>query len=119
MKVIVEIPLLPIPEGNPNWRGYWAQKARAVKVAREMAYYCSLFCGKPLKNPVLDVDISIKDKRFIRDPDNWISSAKPFIDGCVDAGIIANDRELTIRSITHGINKDVAPLTILNFSGEE
>jgi len=126
MSLKVEIPCLPPKEANPNWRGFWAKKAKAVKEFREMAMYCAINgCrGMPQVYGVMYVKaevaiiLVIPDRRYYRDPDNALASLKPAIDGCVDAGIILGDDDKHLRCklpITYRINRQEAPKTILEF----
>lgn len=116
----VEMSQLPPQECNPNWRGHWAVKARVVKQFRADAYYASLIGGArkeaPYKTASVSITIIVKDKRYTRDPDNALASLKPAIDGCVDAGIIVDDDNLLFNPVVYEIDKERAPLIILEFT---
>jgi len=121
----VEIPALLPKEANPNWRGHWSKKAKAVKEFREMAMYCAINAyegvipvGVMYVKAKVAVTLVIPDRRYYRDPDNALASLKPAIDGCVDAGVILGDDDKHLRyklPITYRINRQEAPKTILDF----
>lgn len=122
-RIRIEIPALPPKESNPNWRGHWARKARAVKEFRELAMYCAFNAhqGAPpwFFKAKVGITLVIKDNRYYRDPDNAVASLKSAIDGCCDAGIIlGDDREHLEYSlpIMYEVNPQEAPKTILEFS---
>jgi len=118
----VEIPALPPKETNPNWRGHWGARAKSVKEFRKMAFYCAynqLLFGVPrfIKAEV-EITLVIPDRRYFRDPDNMLSSIKPAIDGCVDAGIILGDDDKHLQyklPIMYQLKRSEAPKTILEF----
>lgn len=119
----VEIPGLPPKECSPNWRGHWATKARAVKKARQDAFYCAKAAKADgqarFLTATLRVTIYVKSNRYVKDTDNATASLKPFIDGCVDASIVPDDNPncLTLGIVVYVIDKDKAPLTVLEFVG--
>lgn len=122
MSLKIEIPSLLPKETNPNWRGHFAKKAKAVKEFREMAMYCAINAteGNPpwYVKAEVSVTLVIADMRYYRDPDNALASLKPAIDGCVDAGVILGDDDKHLRyklPITYRINRQEAPKTILEF----
>lgn len=122
-RITVEIPSLPPKESNPNFRGHWGAKARAVKEFREMAMYCGIDACKGMPpgffKAVVGITLVVKDARYYRDPDNMVASLKPAIDGCVDAGIIMGDDDEHLEyklPIMYEVNREEAPKTILEFS---
>ena len=121
MKIRVEIPMLPGPETNPNTRAHWSKIHRAKKALKEAAYYCALQANPgrtTLVKATVGITFVVKDRRYMRDPDNAISSVKAAIDGCVQAGIVPDDSSeyLSYRSpIMWVYDKSRAPLTILEF----
>ena len=122
MSLKIEIPGLPPKEANPNFRGFWAKKAKAVKESRQMALLCAINAseGRPPWYVKAEVSITlvIADMRYYRDPDNALASLKPAIDGCVDAGVILGDDDRHLRyklPISYRINRQEAPKTILEF----
>ena len=122
----IEIPMLPPNECNPNWRGHWSQRYKASKSFRDAAHICYLAGSQRVAEPFLKAECSITlfipSRRYIRDPDNAIASLKPAIDGCIDAGVIQgdDDEHLSYRlPIMYVIGKEKAPMTILEFTGEQ
>ena len=124
MKTIrVEIPMLPPPQLNPNWRGHWSARAKAARSFRGAAMVCALgasdFSHPDFPRAQLSVGIVIPDRRYMRDTDNALASLKPAVDGCVDAGIIRDDApgNLTYAMpVEYEVDKDRAPLTVLVFT---
>ena len=121
-KIRVEIPDLPPKEANPNWRGHWGKRARAVKEFRAMAMYCVLSTMRgpftTYKKARVEVTLVIPDRRYFRDPDNALASLKPAIDGCADAGVIQGDDQDHLKyklPIVYQIDRHEAPKTILEF----
>jgi len=119
----VEIPGLLPKETNPNWRGHWAVKARATSFLRREAFYCARAVCYIRPDPrwveaYVTVNFYIPDARHIRDRDNAIASLKPAIDGCVDAGILRDDKELNWGEILWVIDKDISPKIVLEFESE-
>ena len=97
----VVLPLCPARELSPNAREHWASKARAVKTMRRAAWACAhetLNGERPmLTGPVLvDATIGWAKGRKTVDPDNAVAMLKSAIDGLTDAGLWANDREVTV-----------------------
>lgn len=80
--------VLPWPSSalSPNARGHWAFKAKAVKAARNVAYYSTLEAGNKgvAVPPVVVVTFCPPDNRA-RDLDNMIASFKAYQDGVAQA----------------------------------
>lgn len=94
--------VLPLPPKgcNPNARGHWAKKARAVKGYRRTADLTARSLVRASERPrwecaELRSTWYLPDRRR-RDPDNLIASMKAGIDGLRDADILADDRGLVI-----------------------
>ena len=89
----IELKHLPDPELNPNKRLHWTQLAKAKSAAKDEAIALVLEQGRPA-TPYAKAHVIItwlsKDKRR-RDPDNLFASMKPYIDGLVEAELIADD----------------------------
>lgn len=85
----------------PNGRGHWAEKARAVKSARQAAWAAALAAGVkslPLGHP-FDIAITVHPKtRNPIDRDNCVSAAKSYLDGLADA-LGVDDRTFNTPSI--------------------
>jgi len=120
----VEIPMLPPRELNPNFHGHWAKKAKATRDFKTAAFYCaqphrgSVFRGSMFIKAEVSITFVIRDGRGYKDTDNALSALKPAIDGCVAAGLIFNDDDQHLRyklPIMYEIDKDRAPMTILEF----
>ena len=120
MKTIVEIPHLPAPALNPNttrikdeknpkkYRAiHWNDKRVAKKDAREEMYYALknndnpvFIPDKPYESAILKIEFvaGFRDRqRKNRDIDNLLASAKPYIDGLVDGGVIVDDTAVRLR----------------------
>lgn len=120
--VKVEIPILPPRELNPNWRGHWAARAATGKIYRNAAMLFALqasHCSRPaFSRAEVSITIVIPDRRHVRDTDNVLASIKPAMDGCIDAEIIKDDAPGNLSyamPVSYEIDKDRAPLTVLEF----
>ena len=118
----VEIPYLPPSALSPNSRAHWGTKARATAQCRRDARLCAIDAVQRkvetrFTKAKLKVTIYVKDKRYIMDNDNALSMVKSFIDGCVDAAIIPDDKpaHLTIEGVEYIVSKEKAPMTVLEF----
>ncbi len=118
----VEIPMLPPHVLSPNARSHWAEKALATKRFRQTAFYVAHQERQKWlqghEKAELSITFIIRDRRGYKDPDNALACLKPAIDGCVDAGIIPDDSDEHLRielPIMYEINKEKAPMTILEF----
>ena len=94
----IELGHLPDPDLSPNKRLHHMQLYRAKRDAKFEAAARVFEQGKPDK-PYERAHITItwvaKDKRR-RDPDNLFASMKPYIDGLVLAGLIADDSAMHV-----------------------
>ena len=97
----IELGQLPDPDLNPNKRLHYMKLARAKRLAKDEAMalvYEQVGMGGP-ETPYDSAHITITwvagDKRR-RDPDNLFASMKPYIDGLVDAGLIADDSAMHV-----------------------
>lgn len=93
---------LPFPpkELNPNWRGHWSVKAKAVKGYRAHAWAATKqACGKAglhypqWKRAMSRVTFYAKTPNR-RDRDNLAAMLKPVWDGAADADLLLNDSGL-------------------------
>lgn len=116
----IEIPLLPPPECNPNWKGHRMAKAEAVRQFRQDAFLCMVSERNRLRNfqafdrCSIDVTFHVPDLRYIMDDDNARVTLKPVQDALVDAEIInKNDRGVKVRSIGFIPYSDMAPAIVL------
>jgi crossover junction endodeoxyribonuclease RusA len=88
----------------PNGRGHWAEKARAVKSARQSAWAAALAAGvKSLPvSDAYDIAVTVHPKtRNAIDADNCVASLKAALDGIADA-LGVDDRTFNTPSITFG-----------------
>lgn len=74
-----------------NDRDHWAVKARKTRMVREAIH----LSAKAMKVPNVEhihavLEYYPRDRRR-RDPDNLWATAKPAVDGLVDAGVIPDD----------------------------
>ena len=94
----LELGHLPDRDLNPNKRLHHMQLYRAKRQAKDEAMALVLEQGRP-DIPYEKAHITItwvaKDKRR-RDPDNLFASMKPYIDGLVEAGLIADDSAMHV-----------------------
>lgn len=82
---------------NTNHRDHWRVIARKRAGMREAAFYAAKTLD-PIPGPVsLTVTFAFPDRRA-RDLDNY--EIKGAIDGCVDAGLLSDDRSTILRSVT-------------------
>jgi hypothetical protein len=94
-KTTLELPRLPI-ECNPNWRGHWSVKNRAVQQAKHDAKYIAMEAQTPrYEKAVIQITVLAPTQR-VPDPDNAMAMAKPFIDGLVLAGAFADDNHTQV-----------------------
>lgn len=98
-RAVLELDLpMPPRELSPNYRGHWAQIAGYKKDYRD---HCLVLAksvmwrakGKyPLPGPVVaEVTFTFPNHRR-RDQDNVLAALKAAWDGCVDAGLLADDK---------------------------
>lgn len=80
-------PPLSLNDRHKHWshRDRWARKLRAI-VKRE----CEALDVPALDRPI--VELHLIPRRIGRDADNIVATAKPCVDGLVDAGVIRDDR---------------------------
>lgn len=126
MKTIkIEIPLLPGPELNPNYRGHWTRRHRASQLLKRSAFYCTKAANPDdivLDPATVKVTFKVRDRKYFRDADNAIASVKPAIDGCVMAGLLPDDKTENLQwqlPVMYEIDKELAPMTLLEFIGKE
>ena len=95
----IELGQLPDSDLNPNKRLHWGKLAKAKREAKDKAMALVLEQGRPA-TPYAKAHITItwvaKDKRR-RDVDNLFASMKPYIDGLVEAELIADDSAMHVR----------------------
>ena len=98
MSMTIELGHLPDSNLSPNKRLHHMQTYRAKRDAKDESGWLVLAQGRPAQ-PYKAAHITItwiaKDKRR-RDPDNLFASMKPYIDGLVDAELIADDSAMHV-----------------------
>ncbi len=104
--------ILPLPPRmlRPNARpSCWQARARAVKQYRRDAYYAARKANghaRPLlEQATVHAFYYHRDKRGILDPDNALATLKAAIDGLVDAGLLAGDREVTYLPVVQLVDR--------------
>ena len=91
---------------SPNARVHWAVKAKAVKIAREYAYYAALEAGYNSKyfdgyDRKIHVWLTFYPKtRNYPDADNCLSAHKAANDGIAEA-LSVNDRRFVVHPYVH------------------
>ena len=94
----IELGHLPDPDLNPNKRLHWTARWHAMRDAKDEAMALVYEQGRP-ETPYESSHITITwvagDARR-RDVDNCFSSMKAYIDGLVDAGLIADDSAMHV-----------------------
>jgi len=99
MILSITIPRLPPAECSPNSRVHWRQKGEAVRIAKDEAIAAVKeqgWRGPPMQAALIQVSWGVKDKRK-RDTDNFVARTKPFIDGIVQVGVLADDSRFHVR----------------------
>ena len=111
MRVTVTLPI-PSRTLSPNGRHHWRTKAAAKKKAREDGRLATLAALSPVAsarplwlNAVVSVRLVRKDGRGRWDDDNLIAACKAYVDGVVDAGLMANDKGLRWGSVEQVVDK--------------
>jgi len=107
VKTIVEIPHLPDSNLNPNKRVHWGALADAKRNAKQVMMSALkdndnpvFIPDKPYESAILKIEFvaGFRDRqRKNRDMDNLLASAKPYIDGLVDGGVIVDDTAVRLR----------------------
>ena len=107
MKTIVEIPHLPDGDLNPNKRVHWGALADAKRNAKQVMMSALkdndnpvFIPDEPYESAILKIEFvaGFRDRqRKNRDMDNLLASAKPYIDGLVDGGVIVDDTAVRLR----------------------
>jgi crossover junction endodeoxyribonuclease RusA len=113
----VEIDLpLPGQSLHAHAKGSWRAKAKPVKDARQTAMWATraAWDGSPWKKAEVDYLFRLPDNRR-RDEANLVASCKAYIDGVVDAGLIADDcwQGLSLGSSECVIDRDAPGVTLL------
>lgn len=120
---------LPPAPLRPNARVHWGRKARLTKSARQYAWAVGRqlrrYYGRvapherALRAKMPDMPFGKSRITFVfqyptahrRDIDNFVAAMKPYIDGLVDAGVLADDssEQLSHGAHNHCISRATAP----------
>lgn len=92
---------LPPKVLSPNARAHWAKVASAKKKYRKAAALIAKAAGTArFTRARMDLDFYVRDRRGLRqDSDNLVSCMKAGRDGIADAGVVENDRDITIGKV--------------------
>jgi crossover junction endodeoxyribonuclease RusA len=112
---------LPLPpkELSPNARVHFRKKARAAKYYRAWAKISALSVRTVrLKDPTMVINAFWPNRTRIMDDDNLVACMKPARDGCQDAGLYLDDREVQLRGVVQQCDHE-DPRIELVFEGDE
>jgi hypothetical protein len=93
--------LLPFPSAKlgANSRTHYLHKGRIAKASRRVAHLCGIAAmvglprdSFPLRRYLVAYEFLLPS-RHRRDLDNLVGQMKPFLDGLVDCGLLADDSE--------------------------
>lgn len=130
-EIIINIPgMIPrLLTPNVSRKVHWGTIAKAKTELQTRTFYAAVdaknryACDngriwEPLKVAMIDYLFIVPDKRYIRDSDNQIAGCKYLCDSLQVgmAGIIENDKELTIKSITWEFGK--IPKIVIKLRGK-
>ena len=116
--VMVTLPLPP-KELSPNARAHFRKKMRATKYYRAWSKISALAVkdGVCLKDPTMVINAFWPNRTRIMDDDNLVACMKPARDGCQDAGLYLDDREVKLRGVVQQCDHE-DPRIELVFEGE-
>ena len=111
---------LPLPDRllHPNARCHWAKKAKAVKLAKEAAFYEARLAGvhgNLWKTADVKAVFYFQLSRT-RDKDNSSASLKAYLDGIVQAGLLVNDSGLSAPVVEHIVDHAEEERVVLTFT---
>jgi crossover junction endodeoxyribonuclease RusA len=102
--IVITLPL-PAPCLSPNARPHFMQKARATKAYRTAAFIeARKHKAERWKRATAQATFYKATKR-VSDSDNLLASLKSAYDGIADAGIVANDRDLTHKPVVQLVDR--------------
>ena len=106
---------------NVHANGNWRAKAASTKTNRRIAYLIALSVRQrqPIDKATIDYTFFVPDKRR-RDEANMIQACKPYVDGVVDAKVIAGDdwERLSTGTVKVVVDRD-NPRIVLDFTSTE
>ena len=115
----ITIPSLPPEEFSPNARIHWAVRGKAANQAYDDVIALVSEQGwnqDPIAGAHISVSWGVKDRRR-RDTDNFVARTKPYIDGLIKAGVIADDSRFHVRYSFSWHNAS-APETVITIREE-
>lgn len=90
-----------------NQRLHWATKARHTRAIRDMAWIMAKHQRVQLM-PAATLEVVAKwGNRQRRDAENIHPTVKAAIDGCVSAGLLADDSSRYLKKVSYSIADDV------------
>jgi hypothetical protein len=103
---------------NVHANGNWRAKANATKTNRRVAFLIasSVRGSLPIDKAIINYTFFVPDKRK-RDEANMIQACKPYVDGVVDARVIAGDdwERLSTGKVTVVVDRE-NPRIVLEFA---
>lgn len=102
--------ILPYPPTklNPNDRAHWRVRSKLRAAYRDA---CNIEACAQVKDRKRWTHASIQMHAYVKfphykpDPDNFLASMKAGIDGLADAGVFANDLEVSYMPTRFGVDK--------------
>lgn len=90
---------------NPNRiRGHWAKRNGIAQRWKQLAWGCALeqlpVRWRPMERATLEV-VHVVPTKAARDHDNLVAGIKPCLDGLVRAGVVVDDSDRVLVSVTH------------------
>jgi len=113
--------VLPLPARvlSPNVKSHWGSKAAAVKQAREDAKLATIAAAIDSKITWKQLEKATmqgtwhKRTKHISDDDNANASLKAYRDGIADAGIVSDDRHISMLPPVQLVDKDNPRLVVV------
>ena len=106
--ISVSLPWLS-PALHAHAKGHWRQKAAETRKCRDLAFYLcrTVKPSEPIEQATINYRFFVPDKRR-RDEANMIQACKPYVDGLVDAKVIAGDdwQRLRTGSVSVVVDKE-------------
>lgn len=122
--VQIVIPVAPPSSLSPNARrrgNVWEQR-EATRVMREEAYYAARTIETRWTGGKVHIHEHViwpKSKRNLPDPDSVASLCKPILDGIIDAGILPDDSDKYVATVTQSQERgtETTGQTIISITG--
>lgn len=125
-RLTITVPSAPVSGLMPNQeskRGTWHRRAELRREAREIAMYSALNARpqdwQTITGPVaLTIHVAWPKGRR-PDLETVVSASKPFTDGLADAGILADDKQITEIHATHTYGATEPGYTVFTITESE